>query len=147
MRGITLASATYSDNIQSISNERAASSSGQKSRWLIQYPNKMEAAGTYLRDLTGSYPRRQQVCFSFREYCTLQMDSKKEMFGLRHWPHPIVINKRVTNSKGQGLSYQLVKIYFLLRHTAIHFPAQACACPEGSRRVRFLDFKTIGTWK
>jgi hypothetical protein len=44
----------------------------------------MEAAGTYLRDLKGSYPRRQEVCSSFQDYFTLQMDSKKEMFGLRH---------------------------------------------------------------
>jgi len=43
----------------------------------------MEAAETYLRDLMGSYPGRQQVSSLFQEYCTLQMGSKKEMFGIR----------------------------------------------------------------
>ena len=69
------------------------------------------------------------------------MDSNKEMFGLRHWPHPT--SKHVTSSKGQGLSYQMAKIFCLLSHTAIHFPVQACAGPEGSRRLRILDFKTM----
>jgi hypothetical protein len=57
------------------------------------------------------------------------------------------MSKHVTNSKEQDLSYQLAKIFCLLWHTAIHFPVQACAGPEGSRRVRLLDFNTIDIWR
>ena len=91
-----------------------------------------EAAGTYLRDLAGSYPRGQ-VCSSFQQYFTLQTDSKKEMSGICHWPYQTVMRKYMTNSKGHGLSYQLAKIFCLdtQRFISLFGLAQALRVPEG----------------